>query len=66
MLRPPAVAGQFYPGTPEKLRNDLENLLVRSDRPDKVLGIMAPMPAICIPGPSPAPCTAGSKFLPRY
>ncbi|BCS53978.1 AmmeMemoRadiSam system protein B [Geobacter sp. SVR] len=42
MLRPPAVAGQFYPGTPEKLRNDLENLLVRSDRPDKVLGIMAP------------------------
>ena len=42
MIRQPAVAGQFYPGERAKLGPDLENLVVRGIRCDKVAGIISP------------------------
>jgi AmmeMemoRadiSam system protein B len=42
MIRQPAVAGQFYPAVGEKLRAEMENLVVPAPGREKVLGIVAP------------------------
>lgn len=42
MVRQPAVAGQFYSGDPKKLRAELDEYVVPSDKKEKALGIIAP------------------------
>ena len=42
MQRQPAVAGQFYSGTPGKLRSELEEMITTTVVPRKVRGIIAP------------------------
>ena len=42
MIRQPAVAGQFYPGTAGKLAADLSNLVHSADSRKKVLGVISP------------------------
>ncbi|NVN91720.1 MAG: AmmeMemoRadiSam system protein B [Desulfuromonadales bacterium] len=42
MQRQPAVAGQFYPGSPELLRNELARLVPVSDEKRRVRGIIVP------------------------
>ncbi len=41
MVREPAVAGQFYKGTPELLKSEVEGYMVRA-RKDRVLGCVSP------------------------
>jgi AmmeMemoRadiSam system protein B len=42
MIRQPAVAGQFYPGNGEKLRAEMENLVIAAPAREKALGVIAP------------------------
>jgi len=42
MRRQPAVAGQFYPASPDKLRNELERLIPVTAEKRRVKGIIAP------------------------
>jgi AmmeMemoRadiSam system protein B len=42
MVRQPAVAGQFYAGTKERLSRDIAELVKPSDRPRHVIGLVAP------------------------
>lgn len=42
MQRQPAVAGQFYPGSPDTLRDDLERLISVTSEKRRVKGIMVP------------------------
>lgn len=42
MQRQPAVAGQFYPGSEEKLRASLSQLLPAKASPQQVMGIISP------------------------
>ena len=42
MIRPPAVAGQFYTDNPDKLRAELERLVKPATPLQKVIGVIAP------------------------
>ncbi len=42
MLRQPAVAGQFYQGSPSALRDQVERFIIRSAKKITALGIVAP------------------------
>lgn len=42
MKRAPAVAGQFYYGTPERLRKQVEGLIDRHARKERAIGILSP------------------------
>jgi AmmeMemoRadiSam system protein B len=42
MQRQPVVAGQFYPGSEDNLRNTMKLLLAENDSPQPVNGIIAP------------------------
>jgi len=42
MVRKPAVAGQFYPADKKSLEKELQGMIVAADRPQKVLGLVAP------------------------
>jgi predicted class III extradiol MEMO1 family dioxygenase len=42
MIRHPAVAGQFYKGSPESLRKQVQNFIVPDAVKTKVLGIVSP------------------------
>jgi len=41
-VRPPAVAGRFYPGDPKELDRTLDNLLPSGGKPDRWAGAMVP------------------------
>lgn len=51
--RPPAVAGSFYPATPEFLREEVERLIaVEDERPaGEVIGLLAPHAGYIFSGP---------------
>ena len=42
MQRQPAVAGQFYPGSEQKLRTALSQLIPENRAPEKVKGVISP------------------------
>jgi MEMO1 family protein len=42
MIRQPAVAGQFYPGHAERLREDVNRYLSKQEKRSAVIGIVAP------------------------
>jgi MEMO1 family protein len=42
MQRQPAVAGQFYPGSENKLRTELSRLIPENESPKRVKGIISP------------------------
>ncbi len=42
MRRPPAVAGQFYQGSPSRLAEQVETFVDRNARREKVIGIVSP------------------------
>jgi len=44
-IRPPAVAGQFYPGSPDALRNEVDQLLARASETglgERIVALVAP------------------------
>ena len=41
-VRKPAVAGQFYPGTAQALRKEIESLVLKQDKPLDVIACMLP------------------------
>src|SRR5512145_1167032 len=42
MIRQPAVAGQFYPGDPARLRKELSGLTRATQSPASVIGVISP------------------------
>ncbi|HHQ49452.1 MAG TPA: AmmeMemoRadiSam system protein B [Acidobacteria bacterium] len=50
-LREPAVAGMFYPGTPEALERDLTRYIVPDPAPHPLLGCIAPHAGYMYSGP---------------
>lgn len=42
MKRLPAVAGQFYYGTPSKLKQQVENYIDKNTKKEKVIGVVSP------------------------
>ncbi len=50
-IRPPAVAGTFYPGTEHALRHQLESLIVADPHPHHCLGCIAPHAGYIYSGP---------------
>jgi len=42
MIRQPAVANQFYTGDTQRLRAELDTLIVRSAEPEQVIGVISP------------------------
>lgn len=42
MVRQPAVAGQFYPGSPDKLRAMIDSLVDRKAKKEAVIGLLSP------------------------
>lgn len=42
MIRQPAVAGQFYPGTEQALRNELRRLIPENCRKQQAIGVISP------------------------
>ena len=64
MIRQPAVAGQFYSGSPDELRNDLTRLIHFSTHQDTVAGVIAPHAGYIYSG-SCAGLLYGSITIPR-
>ena len=59
-VRPPAVAGAFYPGDPDQLRRDVERFLDEAERVDvggRIIGLVTPHAGYRYSGP-----TAGWAF----
>jgi len=42
MIRQPAVAGQFYPGTEQALRSELRRLIPENSRKQQAIGVISP------------------------
>ncbi|MEW6607677.1 MAG: AmmeMemoRadiSam system protein B [bacterium] len=42
MIRRPVVAGQFYPGNPERLEEEIKNYLITDAVQEEVIGLIAP------------------------
>ncbi len=57
MIRQPAVAGQFYPASPEKLRKQVEDCLEHTAPRQKAIAIVAPHAGLIYSGP-----VAGSVY----
>jgi AmmeMemoRadiSam system protein B len=57
MIRQAAVAGQFYPGTGQELRNELTHLIPRGVPSKKVIGVISPHAGYVYSG-----ATAGQLF----
>ena len=51
MIRQPAVAGQFYPGTAEELRAAIDGLVDKEAVKEEVIGLVSPHAGYVYPGP---------------
>jgi len=62
MIRQPAVAGQFYPGTAEELRAAIDSLVDREAVKEEVIGLISPHAGYIYSGPVAGATISRVKF----
>lgn len=65
MLRPPRVAGQFYPGSPDQLRALVDRLLEPAAERTRAIGILCPHAGYPYSGPTAAKVFSRVEVTPR-
>lgn len=62
MIRQPAVAGQFYPGSEQALRRELQKLVPQIDKKRSVIGVISPHAGYIFSGKTAGQLLAGIEI----